>query len=119
MEICRAALGPPPAWRALPKIVSSICAGSTPARCIAAVAATTPMSAADIPASVPPNFPIGVRTAEMMKTSCMKILQQISVTKGSEPVDGAARGFARDSPQPDENSGCDKLGGMEVIYGIH
>src|SRR5437764_918800 len=113
MEIWRAALGPPPAWRALPKIVSSICAGSTPARCIAAVAATTPMSAADIPASVPPNLPMGVRTAETMKTSCMKILQLISVTRISRPF------FRRAFAAGGQSGRCDKLGDMEVIYGIH
>ena len=39
------------------------------ARSIAALAATTPMSAAVMPASVPPNFPIGVRAPERIKTS--------------------------------------------------
>ena len=38
--------------------------GSIPARSIAALAATTPKSAAVSEASDPPNFPIGVRTAE-------------------------------------------------------
>ena len=64
IEICRAGFGPPPACRALPKMASSICAGSIPARSIAALAATTPKSAAVSEASDPPNFPIGVRTAE-------------------------------------------------------
>src|SRR4051812_17761425 len=45
--------------------------GATPARAIAASAATTPRSAAERLASVPPNFPIGVRTAERMKTDCI------------------------------------------------
>jgi hypothetical protein len=66
MEICRAGFGPPPACRALPKMVSSTCAGWIPARSIAALAATTPMSAAVNEASDPPNLPIGVRTAEIM-----------------------------------------------------
>src|SRR5438876_10939780 len=68
-EIWRAGLGPPPAWRALPKIVSSTCSGRTPARSIAAFAATTPISAAVIEAREPPNFPIGVRTADRIYTS--------------------------------------------------
>src|SRR5271166_1781547 len=69
MEIWRAGLGPPPACRALPKIVSSTCCGSTPARSSAAFVATTPMSAAVSEASEPPNLPMGVRTAESMYTS--------------------------------------------------
>src|SRR6266702_4044944 len=72
MEIWRVGFGPPPACRALPKIVSSTCSGETPARSIAALAATTPMSAAVSPASVPPNFPIGVRTAERINTVCKR-----------------------------------------------
>src|SRR5271157_6153255 len=68
MEFCRAGLGPPPACRALPKIVSSTCCGCTPARSSAAFAATTPISTADSEASEPPNLPIGVRTAERMYT---------------------------------------------------
>src|SRR5437773_10914196 len=50
-------------------MVSSTCAVSTLARSSAAFVATTPMSAAVIPASVPPNFPIGVRAPERIKTS--------------------------------------------------
>src|SRR5437660_4051639 len=69
MEICRAGLGPPPAWRALPNIVSSICSGRSPARSRADLAATTPISRAVSDASDPPNLPIGVRTAERIKTS--------------------------------------------------
>src|SRR5271157_3659516 len=68
MEICRAGLGPVPAWRALPKMVSSTCCGWTPARWRAAFAATTPRSTAVCEAREPPNFPIGVRTAERMYT---------------------------------------------------
>src|SRR6266404_4276479 len=68
MEICRAVLGPPPACRALPKIVSSTCCGWTPARSSAAFVATTPISAAESEASEPPNLPIGVRAAERMYT---------------------------------------------------
>src|SRR5258706_9084654 len=70
MEICRATFGPPPACRALPKMVSSTRFGATPARSMAAWAATTPRSAADFCASAPPNFPMGVRTADTMRTSC-------------------------------------------------
>src|SRR5258706_5440388 len=72
MEICRATFGPPPACRALPKMVSSTRFGATPARSMAACAATTPRSAADFCASAPPNLPMGVRTADTMKTSCKK-----------------------------------------------
>src|ERR1019366_10415916 len=68
MEVCRAGFGPPPAWHALPKIVSSTCGGCTPARSSAAFAATTPRSAAESEASEPPNLPMGVRTAERMYT---------------------------------------------------
>src|SRR5712692_6493958 len=68
MEICRAGFGPPPACRALPKIVSSSCSGCTPARSSAALAATTPRSTAESEASEPPNLPMGVRTAERMYT---------------------------------------------------
>src|SRR5437660_11152855 len=68
MEIWRAVLGPPPACRALPKIVSSTCCGCTPARSSAAFAATTPISAAESEASEPPNLPMGVRAAETMYT---------------------------------------------------
>jgi hypothetical protein len=46
--------------------VSSTCSGRIPARSIAALAATAPISAAVKEASDPPNFPIGVRTAESM-----------------------------------------------------
>src|SRR5207248_3723127 len=69
IEICRAGLGPPPAWRALPNIVSCTYNGATLARCMAAHAATVPISAAVREASDPPNLPMGVRTAEVMKTS--------------------------------------------------
>src|SRR4051794_3338109 len=70
MEIWRAGLGPLPACRADPKMVSSICPGSIFARSSAACAAMTPRSGAVMPASEPPNLPMGVRTAERMKTSC-------------------------------------------------
>jgi hypothetical protein len=52
------------AQRAFPKIVSTTCSGRTPACSIAAFAANTPMPAAVSDPSDPPNFPIGVRTAE-------------------------------------------------------
>src|SRR6184192_2191069 len=78
-EICRAGFGPPPAWRALPKMVSSTCLGRTPARSIAALAATTPMSAAVMDARDPPNLPMGVRTADIMYTSCMGTLPIVSL----------------------------------------
>src|SRR5437660_11112211 len=68
MEICRAVFGPPPACRALPKIVSATCCGCTPARSSAAFAATTPISAGESETSEPPNLPMGVRAAERMYT---------------------------------------------------
>src|SRR5205814_6797373 len=61
------------AWRACPKIVSSIAAGGMPERSMAARAATSPRSAADIDAKAPPNFPIGVRTAERTWTGLTEI----------------------------------------------
>src|SRR2546430_11411061 len=79
MEIWRATFGPPPAWRALPNMVSSILSGCTPARSIASLAATTPISAAVIEASEPPNLPIGVRTADRMYTSRKQDLQKLLV----------------------------------------
>src|SRR5438105_12768200 len=68
MEIWRAGLGPPPAWRALPKMVCWTCSGAMPARSMAALAAMAPISAAVNDASEPPNLPIGVRTAERIRT---------------------------------------------------
>lgn len=44
-------------------MVSSIAAAGSPDLSIAALAATTPKSAALIDAKLPPNFPIGVRAA--------------------------------------------------------
>src|SRR5205807_9738167 len=79
MEIWRATFGPPPAWRALPNMVASILSGGTPARSTAALAATTPISAAVIEASEPPNLPIGVRTADRMYTSRKQDLQKLLV----------------------------------------
>src|SRR5947209_4656965 len=79
-EICRPGFGPFPACRALPKIVSFTSAGSMPARFRAALAATTPMSGDDRLDSLPPNFPIGVRTPETIKTSCKACdLQNVSL----------------------------------------
>src|SRR5579864_827951 len=63
--IWRAVLGPPPAWRAWPKITwstRSVRPGARPARDRAAAAAAVPRSAAVALASAPPNLPIGVRT---------------------------------------------------------
>src|SRR5262252_3870071 len=68
-ETWRAVLGPPPACRACPKIVSSTAAAGRPDRSIAARAAAVPRSAALIVANEPPNLPIGVRTALKTKTS--------------------------------------------------
>src|SRR5262245_18609867 len=64
----RARLGPFPAWRAWPNITCSTTSRGTPARSSAARAATAPSSAAGTPASPPPNFPIGVRTAPATRT---------------------------------------------------
>src|SRR5437016_747860 len=89
-ETWRAVLGPPPAWRACPKIVSSIAAGGSPERSIAARAATSPRSAADIDAKAPPNFPIGVRTAERTKTGLTEITlaseDRCHLTRGNRTV---------------------------------
>jgi hypothetical protein len=63
-ETCLAGFGPPPACRACPKIVSSTAAAGSPDLSIAAFAATSPRSTADIEANAPPNFPIGVLAAE-------------------------------------------------------
>ena len=63
-DTCRAVLGPPPACRAWPKIVSSTAAGGRPERSSAARAAAAPSSAAVSAAKAPPNLPIGVRAAE-------------------------------------------------------
>ena len=63
-DTCRAVFGPPPAWRAWPKIVSSTAAAGRPERSIAARAAAPPSSAAVSDANAPPNLPIGVRAAE-------------------------------------------------------
>src|SRR5579864_4691342 len=63
--IWRAVFGPPPAWRACPKITWSTRSarpGARPARDSAAAAAAVPRSAADSAARAPPNLPIGVRT---------------------------------------------------------
>src|SRR6202162_1657753 len=71
-ETCRAVFGPPPACLACPKIVSSIAAGGSPDRSIAALAATSPRSAAVSDAKAPPNFPMGVRAADRTKTGLIR-----------------------------------------------
>ena len=81
-ETWRAVLGPPPAWRAWPKIVSSSAAGGRPERSIAARAATSPRSAADSETNAPPNFPIGVRAAERTNTG-FKVCSLVYVTSGN------------------------------------
>src|ERR1700688_337463 len=63
--IWRAVLGPPPAWRAWPKITWSTRSGrpgARPPRDRAAAAAASPGRAADSAASAPPNLPMAVRT---------------------------------------------------------
>src|ERR1043166_3771426 len=66
---CRAVFVPPPAWRPWPKRHSSTASGATPARRIASFAAATPRSEAFSGTKLPPNLPIGVRTAPATTTS--------------------------------------------------
>src|SRR5262250_1874068 len=61
---CRAGFCPSPACTTLPRIASSICLGSSPARRAASATTLPPSSGAEKPASPPWNLPIGVRTAE-------------------------------------------------------
>src|SRR5579872_989686 len=70
----RPGFGPAPACRAWPMTISSMSAGVTPARLIAARAATAPNSAGCRSRSDPPNFPIGVRAAPRMRTSGVAIV---------------------------------------------
>ena len=67
----REVLGKSDSWLAARIATPSLYDGliADAARSSAALAATTPMSAAVREASEPPNLPIGVRTAERMKTS--------------------------------------------------
>src|SRR6266545_1264011 len=115
-ETCRAVFGPPPAWRACPKIVSSMAAAGSPERSIAARAATSPRSAAESDANEPPNLPIGVRTAESTKTGLMDGLSTapfeleipVDVLQvESEPIDAPRPSvpFEVQVVAPDERSG--------------
>ena len=64
---CRAGAWPTPAWRTWPIRTSSIGVPSgRRARSTAARMATPPSSTAGVPASAPPNLPIGVRWALTM-----------------------------------------------------
>src|SRR6516165_2883152 len=61
---CLAGFCPSPAWTTFPRIASSICCGSRPARRIASATTLPPSSGALNSASPPWNLPIGVRTAD-------------------------------------------------------
>src|SRR5262249_27551829 len=60
----RAGFCPSPACTTLPRIASSICFGSMPARRAASATTLPPSSGAENPARPPWNFPMGVRTAD-------------------------------------------------------
>src|SRR6267143_202090 len=60
----RAGFWPRPAWTTLPRMASSICLASRPARRMASATILPPSSGADKPARPPWNLPMGVRTAE-------------------------------------------------------
>ena len=92
---CRAVFGPPPAWRACPKIVSSTAGAGSPERSIAARAAAAPSSAGVSDAKDPPNFPIGVRTAESTYTGRI----------GPTGYQDAVRGRLRAGPERSEGDG--------------
>src|SRR5262249_34416526 len=102
-ETWRAVLGPPPAWRAWPKIVSSIAAAGRPERSMAAFAATSPRAAADSDAEEPPNLPIGGLAAERAQTGRMRdgILElkmrnvRIGLTLGKDATKGEENDYIR------------------------
>src|SRR5262245_50364502 len=75
ISVWRAMFGPPPAWRAQPKISSSTSAGATPARSRRPRTAAAPRSAGVRSANEPRNLAIGVRTeartAARSMTSCL------------------------------------------------
>src|SRR5271157_1853986 len=124
MEIWRAGLGPPPACRALPKIVSSTCCGCTPARSSAAFAATTPMSTAESETSEPPNLPIGVRTAERMYTLFTGASQTFQSRPNAAQLyrveAGLCPAWTGQSPVPTQAGRArDTLLGVNILYGIN
>ena len=94
-ETWRAVLGPPPACRAWPKIVSPTAAGGRPERSSAAFAAASPRSAAVRPAKEPPNFPIGVRAADRTKTGRMRARSIEDAGRGTVPAVIPRRGALR------------------------
>ena len=63
---CRAGAWPAPACSTWPMITYSGSSGSRPIRSSAALITIEPSSVASYPASPPPSFPNGVRTAETM-----------------------------------------------------
>ncbi len=69
--ICRARLGPLPACRAWPTMISSTFTGVSPARFSDSSATMRPSSTAGTSLRAPPNLPIGVRTAEAITMSVM------------------------------------------------
>src|SRR5713226_3641222 len=140
MEICRAGLGPPPACRALPKIVSSTCWGCTPARSSAAFAATPPRSTAESEASEPPNLPMGVRAAERMYASFNRVSRTLQFSRarqrlyhrGHRENTGKSPAFVKRSPLcssvlPVVGTKCHELARLSrgklipvnILYGIN
>src|SRR5437867_11347964 len=72
-------------------IVSSMASGETPARDIAARAATSPSSGAERAANDPPNLPIGVRTAPAMNTVGARFIgPAYTIGRRRTPADTAA-----------------------------
>src|SRR5258707_10086779 len=71
---CRAGFWPRPAWTTLPRMASSICLASRPARRMASATILPPSSGADKLARPPWNLPMGVRTAERMTRASMEDL---------------------------------------------
>src|SRR5436309_2723650 len=67
---------------------------------MAALAAIVPMSAAVRPASAPPNLPMGVRTAEMMKTSVIRLFS----VKQRQTAEAAIARYTKP---------------MDIVYGLH
>jgi hypothetical protein len=67
-EAWRAGFWPPPAVRICPRITSSMSLPSSPARCMAALRAIVPSSAAGTLLKAPLNEPTGVRAAETITT---------------------------------------------------
>src|SRR5215469_207908 len=70
----RAGFWPSPAWTTLPRIASSTCLGSIPARRMDSTTTLAPSSGAEKVERPPWNLPMGVRTAERMTGVSMEHL---------------------------------------------